>query len=83
MVKTTCELRNPVKKTKDGDAFKSNNKIPRQVRLWLRRKSLASKALTKVKTKKGCKDLKMKIEEAEKELSKSYLRGKLKKKISP
>ena len=77
MVKIICELRNPEKTTKEGESFKSKNKIPRQVRLQLRRKSLESKALTKVKTTKGCKDLKRKIEEAERELSKSFLKRKL------
>ena len=38
---------------------------------------MASKALTKVKTKKGCKELKRKIEEAEKELSKSLFKRKI------
>ena len=77
MVKSICDLRNPEKRTKEGETFKSNNRIPRQVRLWLRRKSLASKALTKVKTPKGCKELKRKIEEAERELSRSLFKRKM------
>ena len=77
MVKKTCDLRNPENKTKNGEDFKSNNRIPRQVRLWLRRKSLASKALTKVKTKKGCKNLKLKIEEAKRELARSLFKRKV------
>ena len=77
MVKENCDLRNPVKTTKEGNSYKSKNRIPRQVRLWLRRKSLASKALRKVKTIKGCRRLKEKIEEAELELSKSMFKRKI------
>ena len=47
------------------------------MRLWLRRKSLASKALMKVKTVKGCRNLKLKIEEAEKELSRLLFKRKV------
>ena len=77
MLKGVCDLKNLDKLTKKGDNFKSKNKIPRQVRLWLRRKSLASKALMKVKTVKGCRNLKLKIEEAEKELSRSLFKRKI------
>jgi len=77
MVKENCDLRNPVKTTKEGNYYKSKNRIPCQVRLWLRRKSLALKALRKVKTIKGCRRLKEKIEEAELELSKSMFKRKI------
>ena len=46
--------------------------IPRVVRLNLRRKQLASKALKTVKTSERCRKLKDKISEAEKALSRSY-----------
>ena len=57
--------------------FKSKNKIPREVRKWLRRKSLSSKALLKVKTPQGSRSLKDKIKEAEEHLSKSYFSRKI------
>ena len=63
--------------TKEGKPFKSNSRIPRNVRLWLRRKKLASRAIKKVKTVKGCKNLREKIEEAESELSKLHFKFKV------
>ena len=43
-----CEKRGAKNKNKDGNNFKSKNKIPRTVRLWMRRKSLASKSSRKL-----------------------------------
>ena len=63
--------------TKEGKPFKSNSRIPRTVRLWLRRKKLASRAIKKVNTVKGCKHLREKIEEAELELSKLHFKFKI------
>ena len=77
MVINFCDLKNPIKTTKEGNTFKSKNRIPRQVRLWMRRKNLASKAIRKVKTIKGCRNLKEKIREAETELSKSSFKRKI------
>ena len=65
LIVNNCELRNPERKTSEGKSFKSNSRIPRTVRLWLRRKKLASRAIKTVKTAKGCKHLREKIEEAE------------------
>ena len=53
------------------------NRIPRQVRLNLRRKQLASKAMKTVKTSERCSKLKEKIAEAERFLSSSYFNFKL------
>merc|ERR1712240_614488 len=66
-----------IEKNRDGKNFKSNNKIPRTVRLWMRRKNLASKALLRVKTLKGCSNLKDKIREAEREITKENFKRKL------
>ena len=60
-----CEKKGAIEKNKEGKNFRSKNKIPRTVRLWMRRKNLASKALLRVKTLKGCSNLKDKIREAE------------------
>ena len=67
----------PKNTTSEGKHFKSKNRIPRQTRLWLRRKSLASKALRKATTTKACRRLKDTIALAENELSKSYFRRKI------
>ena len=72
-VKLICDLRNPSM----GKKFSSKNRIPRIVRLNLRRKQLASKALKTVKSAERCRKLKDKIATAEKELSKSYFKYKI------
>ena len=77
MVVNHFDLRKSTKTTKEGNSFKSNNSIPWQVRLWMRRKSLASKAIRKVKTITGCRRFKEKILEAQKELSKSSYKRKV------
>ena len=61
-VKLICDLRNPSM----GKKFSSNNRIPRIVRLNLRRKQLASKALKTVKSADRCRKLMDKIAFAEK-----------------
>ena len=77
LVENFCDLRNPIKKTIEGSSFKSKNKIPRLVRKWLRKKNLASKAIKKVTTVKGCRRLKEIIEKAEMEISKAAFSRKL------
>ena len=73
-----CEPRKKDKSTKENCmAYRSKTMIPGHVRKWLRRKSLSSKALLKVKTAKGCRRLKEKIIEAEQELSKEYFKWKV------
>ena len=42
MVVNICDLRNPTKTIKEGYPFKCKNRIPQQVRLWMRQKNLAS-----------------------------------------
>ena len=76
-VKLVCDLRNPNPKTRMGKDFSSKNRIPRLVRLNLRRKQLASKAMKTVKSSERCRKLKDKITAAEKELSKSYFNFKI------
>ena len=71
-VKLVCDLRNPNPKNRAGKNYSSRNRIPRQVRLNLRRKQLASKAMKTVKTSERCRKLKEKIAEAERYLSGSY-----------
>ena len=39
------DSKDTINKNKEGTTYKSKNKIPRNVRLWMRRKNLASKAL--------------------------------------
>ena len=56
-----CEPKSVKDKSKEDKLFQSKNRIPRVVRFWLRKKSLASKALMRVKTVKGCNRLKEKI----------------------
>ena len=65
-----CELKTAKKVNKEGKNFKSRNRIPRLVRLNMRRKQLASAALKKAKTAEKCRKLKEKISEAEKDISK-------------
>ena len=60
-----------------GEPYKSKNRIPRQTRLWLRKKSLASKQLRQATSIKACRRLKNIIELAENELSKSYFKRKI------
>ena len=72
-----CEKKGAIEKNKEGKNFRSKNKIPRTVRLWMRRKNLASKALLRVKTLKGCSNLKDKIREAEREITKENFKRKL------
>ena len=74
-----CKLKSAKKVTKEGTNYKSKNRIPRLVRLNMRRKQLASVALKKVKTAERCRKLKDKISEAEKEISKSYYAYKINK----
>ena len=79
LIVNNCEPKNSEKKTKEGKPFMSNSRIPRTVRLQLRRKKLASRAIKKVKTVKGCRHLREKIEEAEAELSKLHFKFKIEK----
>ena len=78
-VMLVCDLRNPYPKNKKGKNFSSSNRIARAVRLNLRRKQLASKALNIVKTSERCRKLKDKISVAEKALSKIYFEYKIQK----
>ena len=55
MLEKFCTKKGPKNATSDGTNFKSSNRIPRQTRLWLRKKSLASKALRKSTTIKSCR----------------------------
>ena len=71
------DSKDTINKNKEGTTYKSKNKIPRNVRLWMRRKNLASKALLKVKTVKGCKRLKEKIKEAEAALARDSFKRKI------
>ena len=77
MVVKHCRKRDSkdtIKNTKEGRKFNSKKKIPWTVRLWLRRKNLASKALSKVRTVKGCKRLKENIKETEAALDRESLK---------
>ena len=56
-----CDLKSKKKLNKEGKDFKSRNQIPRMVRLNMRRKQEASKALRTVKSAKRCRKLKNKI----------------------
>ena len=67
------------KVNKEGKHYKSNNRIPRLVKLNMRRKQLASIALKTVKNSERCRKLRDKISEAEKELSKSHFKYKINK----
>ena len=44
-----CEKKGAIEKNKEGKNFRSKNKIPRTVRLWMRRKNFASKKILLVK----------------------------------
>ena len=67
VVMLVCEPRNSEPKNKKGKKFSSSNRIPWTVRLNLRRKQEASKALRTVKNSERCRKLKDKITEAEKQ----------------
>ena len=79
MVMTFCEAKTVKKLSKEGKIFNSKNRIPRAVRLNLRRKQLASKALKTVTSVSKCRKLKDKIKKAEDELSKTYFTHKIRK----
>ena len=74
-----CDLKSKKKLNKEGKKFKSKNRIPRMVRLNMRRKQEASKAIKTVKSAERCRKLKNKIAAAEKEISKSYFGYKINK----
>ena len=61
MISKICDKKGPKNVNSDGKIFKSKNRIPRQTRLWLRRKSLASKQLRKATSINSCRRLKDKI----------------------
>ena len=54
LVMENFPIRNKSKVTKEGNNFRSNNKIPREVRTLFRRKRKISKILSNVKTKDRC-----------------------------
>ena len=70
-------INNIKKLNKEGKEFKCRNRIPRAVRLNLRRKQEASKALSMVKSASRCRTLKNKIKAAEEELSKTFFKYKI------
>ena len=74
-----CEIRTAKKVTKEGNNYKSKYRIPRLVRLNMRREQLGTVALKKAKTAERCRKLKEKISQAEKEISKSYFSYKVNK----
>ena len=54
LVMNNFPIRNKSKVTKEGNNFRSNNKIPREVRTLFRKKRKISKILSNVKTKDRC-----------------------------
>ena len=78
MVCNVFDKKQSFAKTSKGNNFRSNNRIPREVRRLFKRKASFSKKLSHVKTKDRCKILTKKLLDTEKEIRNNQYKRKCK-----